>query len=97
MILYHAQPIGKRTCGSSLQLFRRNPKDLKNFHQYFRDYVRHRRSRRHVRIGLESGKEISYALEELCENVFTRRNTLGRLSDVQRENAPPKELDRILT
>ena len=34
--------------------------------------------------------------EELCENVFTRCNTLGHLSDIQRENNSSKKIDEIL-
>ena len=46
---------------------------------------------------LESRKEISNSFKELCENVFTRCDTLCRLSDIQRENDPPKEIDRTPT
>ena len=41
-------------------------------------------------MGLESCKEISYVFEEFCENIFTRCNTLGRLSDTQYKYDPPK-------
>ena len=70
---------------------------MEHLYQYLRAYFRHCRSRRHVCVSLESRKEISNPFEELCENVFARRNTLGGLSDVQCEIAPPKEMDRILT
>ena len=39
---------------------------------------------------------MSYAFEELGENVFTRCNTLGRLSDTRCKNDPPRETDGIL-
>ena len=47
-------------------------------------------------MGLESRKEMSYAFEELGENVFTRCDTLGRLSDTRCKKDPPRETDGIL-
>jgi hypothetical protein len=41
-------------------------------------------------------KKTSNAFEELCENVFTRCNIIGRLEGLQGENDLPREIDGIL-
>ena len=69
----------KLTCRSPRQVFRRNPKDCKNFHHYLRNNICHRLSGCHLRICFEPFKEESHAFEQLCENIITRRNILGRL------------------